>query len=181
MARTFTLALALVGLCLLVQASWIPAKAELAQWLIARAWQAGQASKPWPWADTWPVARLQIPALGLDQYVLSGGQGNALAFGPAQAPRIRGTRVISGHRDTHFRDLEKLSAGQLIRLTGLNGKLRQFRVSHRQVVDSRTATPDFEQAELLLITCYPFDALAAGGPLRYLVYAREQVQKPLFL
>ena len=25
---------------------------------------------------------------------------------------------------------------------------------------------------LTLVTCYPFDALVAGGPLRYLVFAK---------
>ena len=28
--------------------------------------------KPWPWADTWPVARLVVPSLGIDQIVLEG-------------------------------------------------------------------------------------------------------------
>ena len=29
--------------------------------------------------------------------------------------------------------------------------------------------PDADQ--LVLVTCYPFDALRAGGPLRYVVFA----------
>jgi sortase A len=177
-ARPLALALALAGLCLLMQASWIPIKAEMAQWLIGRAWQAGRASKPWPWADTRPLARLHIPSLGLKQYVLSGGQGNALAFGPTQAPDRNGATVISGHRDTHFRDLEKLQPGQLVSLTDLDGVERQFRVSHSLVVDSRYVTPRFQPGELLLITCYPFDAITAGGPLRYLVYAKPVTPWP---
>ena len=26
--------------------------------------------KPWPWADTWPVARLVVPSLGIDQIAM---------------------------------------------------------------------------------------------------------------
>jgi sortase A len=26
---------------------------------------------------------------------------------------------------------------------------------------------------LILVTCYPFDAIVPGGPLRYVVYARK--------
>ena len=38
---------------------------EAGQWLLHRAWQrsrdTGQAVKPWPWADTHPIARLMAP------------------------------------------------------------------------------------------------------------------------
>jgi len=55
------------------RAAWIEAKAQLAQVLVRRAWQrtlagAGDA-RPWPWADTRPVARLMAPGLGVDTFV----------------------------------------------------------------------------------------------------------------
>ena len=60
--------------------AWIQAKAWLAQVLIAQAWQrvlAGEVhAKPWPWADTWPVARLSVPSLGIERYVLEGKKKN---------------------------------------------------------------------------------------------------------
>jgi sortase A len=42
------------------------------------------------------------------------------------------------------------------------------------VVDSRTAVIRSEDraAGLILMTCYPFDAVVPGGPLRYVVTAR---------
>ena len=52
-------------------AGWIHAKAMLAQVLLERSWQArlaggdAGAAKPWPWADTAPVARLQVPRLAV--------------------------------------------------------------------------------------------------------------------
>ena len=46
---------------LLVFGLWIPLKAVIAQELLEMAWAESQArqtdSRPWPWADTWPVAR----------------------------------------------------------------------------------------------------------------------------
>ena len=76
----------LVALSQFGQAGYIHAKAWLAQTLISQAWQktlAGDTQvKPWPWADTWPVARLSVPARGVELYVLAGSQGRSLAFGP---------------------------------------------------------------------------------------------------
>jgi sortase A len=67
------LLLAVASAIHLGQGAYIYAKAQLAQVLLERAWQralAGEAApKPWPWADTWPVARLEAPALGVDLFV----------------------------------------------------------------------------------------------------------------
>ena len=67
-------------------ALWIHVKARLAQTLLHRAWErtiAGETHvKPWPWADTWPVARLRVPAHGIDLVVLDGMTGRTLAFAP---------------------------------------------------------------------------------------------------
>jgi sortase A len=48
------------------------------------------------------------------------------------------------------------------------------------LVDSRTAVIRVEPGAtaLVLITCYPFDALAAGGPLRYVVTALGAAEQP---
>ncbi len=45
------------------------------------------------------------------------------------------------------------------------------------VLDSRSERLTTNQAEasLLLVTCYPFDALLPGGPLRFVVTARPRV------
>ncbi len=175
--------LLLAGLYQLGGAGVIQAKAWLAPVLVERAWQRTQASgnageKPWPWADTWPVARLRVPALGVNQLVLAGDSGNALAFGPGHAnasasPGDPGMVVISGHRDTHFRFLEGLVVGDVVQLELAGGGRRSFRVSGIRVVDSRVESlRGASQGEMLvLVTCYPFDALVAGGPLRYVVIA----------
>ena len=104
--QCLVLLLALAGMQQLAGAGLIKAKAWLAPVLIERAWLAsldnpGARVKPWPWADTWPVARLRVPAEGVDLLVLEGDSGNALAFGPGEHHgRVR-TRSGSrfGHHD----------------------------------------------------------------------------------
>jgi hypothetical protein len=98
------------------EGSWIYAKARLAQVLLQRAWSralAGEAMpKPWPWADTWPVARLRMQHPSVDLIVLAGAYGRTLAFGPGHVtssalPGQEGTVMLTGHRDTHFRFLKE--------------------------------------------------------------------------
>jgi len=178
------LCLALLGIYQLSGAALIQAKARLAPLLIADAWRqtlrrGGVAVKPWPWADTWPVARLRAPALGVDLMVLAGDAGNALAFGPgharASAPLgSAGLAVIGGHRDTHFAFLRRLQPDAPLQLQLPDGALRDYRVERAQVVDIRRV-PLYRESggeALMLVTCYPFDALRVGGPLRYVVRAR---------
>ncbi|MCX2794354.1 class GN sortase [Microbulbifer thermotolerans] len=170
----------LAGLWQLSGAAWLLIKAELAQVLIGRAWEqqllAGEPARPWPWADTWPVAKLQLDG-GDPLIVLHGGSGQALAFGPGMLagsgePGQPRTTVIAAHRDTHFGDLGKLKPGAPVRLQDSRGLWHNFRVTETRVVDSRRERlPIFAEPGLLLVTCYPFRAVNPGGPLRYVVYA----------
>ena len=182
--RTVLLAtLIVLGLQQLASAGIIHAKAWLAPVLIERAWQrtlhGGGAVKPWPWADTWPVARLQASAGDADLLVLAGDSGHALAFGPGHAPAsarlgTAGLAVVGGHRETHFAFLEQLAPGDPLKLQVPDGSWREYRVSTARVADAGRekvqAVPDTER--LLLVTCYPFDAVRPGGSLRYVVEAR---------
>ena len=163
---------------LVLQASWIPLKAELAQWLIEKSWQeimnGDTRSRPWPWADTRPVAVLSIPAHGIRQLVLEGNSGRNLAFGPVFLDGTLNGRdmVISGHRDTHFSFLGALQTGDLIQVTTRHSS-QWFEVQEMDVVDSRHQELLIEPGldRISLVTCFPFDSLQAGGPLRYVVTA----------
>ncbi|TYC57034.1 class GN sortase [Marinobacter sp. BW6] len=175
---------------LLVFGLWIPLKAVIAQELLEIAWAESQArqmeSRPWPWADTWPVARLAIPELNDSMIVLADTHGESLAFGPGRLTGSGdgGTVVIAGHRDTHFRRLKALETGNEVRLQARNGRWQSYLVEGARVVDSRSELIDTQrlpEGTLLLVTCYPFDSVDAGGPLRYVVRAsakgkqREQI------
>ena len=176
LAALATLALACV---LGGSAGWIHAKALLAQVLLQDAWvqtlATGKAHAPWPWADTAPVARLRVAARDIDQIVLRGDSGRTLAFGPGWAeasarPGDHGTVVVSGHRDTHFGFLRDLLPGDAIELQGADGSVT-YRVIDSRIADVRRdrLALGAGQDELWLVTCWPFDAVEAGGPLRYAV------------
>lgn len=208
-----TMAVALIASSVLFlgKGAWIIGKAHLAQALLAQAWEdtradgamaGGTGVKPWPWADTWPVARLTVARLGVDEIVLAGGSGEAMAFGPTMVedgrqrgawggpvqavlagggsttgstgdPSKDGNVVLAGHRDTHFRFLRNLEAGDEIALESAGGGTLLYRVEGSEVVDYRDRRPLRPTSEptLTLVTCYPFDAVAPGGPLRFVVRA----------
>lgn len=188
----FAPSLLLASGLLLVQALWIPAKAELAQWLLARSWHAarttGEAQPPWGWADTRAVALLRRADVGAEQVVLAGDSGRVLAFGPgwnerSAVPGGPGTVVISAHRDTHFAWLRNLAAGATLELEGVQGR-RRYRLQERHILDVRehALAPEAGEDQLLLVTCWPFDAAEAGGPLRlvlrFLPLEQEALAQP---
>lgn len=161
---------------------WIYLKAQTAQFLIERAWNDNQSAEsqlaPWPWADTHVIARMRVPAAGIKQYVLAGAHGQALAFGPGHLtgtslPGESGNSVIAGHRDTHFQFLRRLEPGDEIFFDTADGRTIRYRVNKVWVTNDTDMRPLQESADvqLTLITCFPFDAMRAGGSLRFIVEA----------
>lgn len=176
------LTLAAIGVWQLGAGLYIHAKAWLAQQLISSAWSrtlAGEREvRPWPWADTWPIARLRSPEANVDLYVLADASGRSLAFGPgywngSAAPGTVGNTVIAAHRDTHFRFLEQARRGQEVLLQTTDGREYRYRLNETRVIDSRRdrILIEADRPMLTLLTCYPFDAVLPGGPLRYVVIA----------
>ena len=170
------------GLLYIGQSLAIHAKAVLAQILLERAFTQSYADgapvKPWSWADTWPMARLELPRLGLSAIVLEGGSGQALAFGPGHLegtplPGEDGASVIAAHRDTHFTALADARIGDEIRVMRSDGVMVWFRITETQVVpwDQSGIDPQMPGRWLVLSTCYPFNA-TERGTLRYLVKAQ---------
>jgi sortase A len=173
-----------VGAWQVASAGWIHAKAFVAQRLIAASWlqarDGGVARRPWPGADMRPVARMIVPALGADLYVLDNASPRALAFGPAHVagtamPAGSGNTVLVAHRDTHFAFLERIAIGDEIEVEGNHGRRTRYRVSEVTIVDKRESRVLEEAGEpqLTLVTCYPFAALRPGTRLRYVVVARR--------
>ena len=172
-----------LGFWQLGQGAYIPAKAWLAQELMQRAWTRGTNGSakpvPWPWADTWPVARLVAKSGNVDLIVLAGGSGRTLAFGPghlsaSSLPGETGNTVIAGHRDTHFSFLRDVEVGELLAIETVSGEKHLYEIFDIDVVDSRRSSLllDTDTAMLSLVTCYPFEAIDPGGPMRYVVTAK---------
>jgi len=110
--------------------------------------------------------------------VLEGSSGRNLAFAPTHdsasvLPGEPGNSVISAHRDTHFRELEHARVGDPIQVERADGQRFMFSVTDVRVVDStvKRIALDGDEPTLTLVTCYPFDAISPGGPLRFVVTA----------
>ncbi|VAW34830.1 LPXTG-site transpeptidase family protein, partial [hydrothermal vent metagenome] len=115
-----TLMLLTLGLWYVSASGYMLSKAWLSQYLIKAAWEQTlvdkQWHKPWSWADTYPVATLEIPRLSTSSYVLAGTSDRNLAFSithlsSSGMPGQQKTVVLSGHQDSHFDYLQNLQIG----------------------------------------------------------------------
>jgi sortase A len=181
--RTIAAVALLAGLTTGGEGLWIYAKAKLAQLLLEISWQsalAGEQLRPWPWADTRAIARLTIERGGATIIVLAGASGRTMAFGPGHLdgtamPGDGGNCVITAHRDTHFAPLRYIGPGDILTLQRPDGVTTRYRVQATRVVpksDTSVLRQD-ARTRLTLITCYPFDAIRPGTPLRWVVIAQK--------
>jgi LPXTG-site transpeptidase (sortase) family protein len=156
-----------------------------------RAWEAAQAASAFsvattrasvdglgrPWAIGAPIARLIIPALGLDEIVMEGVGDEELNAGPGHLPGSvlpgeRGNAVISAHRDRHFSSLGSLQVGDEITTETTSNRRLKWIVIARRVVRSHEAvlfaTPD---PTLTLTTCWPI-RYVGPAPERLVITAK---------
>jgi sortase A len=183
--RALAILCLVTGATLAGRATYLEAKAALASVLIHRAWEngikTGRPHAPWSWADTYPVARLRIPALGYDEIVLEGATPRTLAFGPAHL--LSGARfgeagnvVIAGHRTSWFRPLARIANNDAIMLEWFDdrGRLhaKQYAVEIIRVVEPKDVSLLSVSSGnvLTLVTCYPFGA-RPDSPQRFIVQA----------
>ena len=183
--RMINIALFLGGAMLLAQGIYMDAKAVIAQGLIAHSWQQRTAAspppKPWRWADTKAVAKLEVKRLDQALYVMQDDSGQSLAFGPGHMNASAGISqdghvMIAGHRDSHFEFLQNLEAGDLIETTNYQSQVVRYRVKNTMILDTSSEELLLQNDNRLsLITCYPFNGFVPGGPLRYVVNAEKIV------
>ncbi|WP_026596998.1 class GN sortase [Methylobacterium sp. 77] len=177
--RVLATLLVLAGLGTLIGAAWIPAKAALAQVLLERAFARsiaeGRPVRPWPSADTEPVARLTLA--GRSFIALRGGSGQALAFGPGHldgTPEAGepGTAIFAAHRDTQFAGLGAVKPGDVVSVTRRDGRTVRFRIGGSRIVswDASGIDQAAPGRNIALVTCWPLDGLVQG-PLRLVVEA----------
>jgi sortase A len=127
------------------------------------------------------VAKLSIPRLGTELYVVEGTDAGDLRLGPGHMPGTAlpgesGNCVIAGHRDTHFRILRKIRMGDEIALETPEGRF-VYTVDGTQIVkptDLSSLAPS-KSGVLHLITCYPFYFLG-HAPKRFIVDAKLEPQ-----
>jgi sortase A len=184
--RFFVALTLLAGGSLTARAVYLHAKAELAGILIRRAWETtarmGAVQRPWPWADTYPEARLRIPRLGYDEIVLAGATPRTLAFGPARlqsgaALGEPGNLEIAGHRTSWFEPLQGVALGDAINVEWFDARQRRLRQRTYRINAIRVVDPSDVQMlaatsddVLTLVTCYPFGR-SRRSPQRFMVRA----------
>jgi len=112
------------------------------------------------------LARLEIPAIGIDNIVVAGIGVSDLKAGPGHFPDTPlpgqlGNAAIAGHRTTYgapFFDVDQLAAGDEMIVTTLEGRY-VYEVTNQQIVKPTAyevvATSDPTQASLTLVSCDP--------------------------
>lgn len=113
-----------------------------------------------------PIARIEMPRIGVDKIVVAGVDKNDLKKGPGHYPETPlpgqlGNSAIAGHRTTFgqpFFDVDKLDTGDEIILTTLTGRY-VYRVTGQQIVSPSDyqviSTTDPTTATLTLTSCHP--------------------------
>ena len=102
----------------------------------------------------------------------------AAAMQNSAAIGASGTAIIAAHRDTQFRFLKELVAGDRVVAATAGGQRIAFRVVETHIVraDASGLDPAYEGpvgARLALVTCYPFNGVF-HSPWRYVVLADRE-------
>jgi len=114
--------------------------------------------------------RLEVPRLNMSVMVMEGIEAATLRLGAGHVP---GTPMaFAAHRDTFFRPLKDIQAGDIIRLTTLED-VKEYRVVSTKVVpptDTSALDDAISDKTLVLVTCYPFYYIGPA-PQRFVVEA----------
>ena len=124
------------------------------------------------------IARIEIPAIGVDEYVVEGTDLDSLRKGPGHYPETplpgeRGTSAIAGHRTTYgapFRHIDELDPGDRIIIDMPDGRF-VYRVEESKIVDDQdlSVLEPVGYRRLMLSACHPLYSAAQ----RIIVYARQ--------
>jgi sortase A len=124
------------------------------------------------------IARIEIPSIGVDEYVVEGTDLESLRKGPGHYPETplpgeRGTSAIAGHRTTYgapFRHIDELDPGDRIIVDMPDGRFI-YRVEESKIVDDQdlSVLEPVGYRRLMLSACHPLYSAAQ----RIIVYARQ--------
>ncbi|WP_075619571.1 class D sortase [Paenisporosarcina indica] len=116
-----------------------------------------------------PKLEAQLPIYhGTDEDELEKGVGH---FKESVLPGEKDNSVLSGHRDTVFRNLGKVGEGDELQVTTSAGTFI-YKVNNVRIVDKDdlTVIVPKPRAVLTVSTCYPFNFIGAA-PKRYILEA----------
>ena len=123
------------------------------------------------------IARIEIPAIGVSEYVVEGTDVDSLRKGPGHYPDTPlpgepGTAAIAGHRTTYgapFRHIDELKPNQRITIDMPDGRFI-YRVERTKIVDDQdlSVLDRVDHQRLVLSACHPLYSAAQ----RIIVFAR---------
>jgi len=129
------------------------------------------------------IARIDIPAIGVSEYVVEGTDVASLRKGPGHYPETPlpgdlGTAAIAGHRTTYgapFRRIDKLRHGETITLDMPDGRF-VYGVERTKIVDDQdlSVLNRVGYRRLVLSACHPLYSAAQ----RVIVFARFERREP---
>ena len=110
------------------------------------------------------IGLIEIEALELKYPVVEGADSKQLAYGIGHIPDTaaigsRGNCVLAGHRGsrygTYFKYLNKLSEGDMVKITDKDGNIHQYEVVSWEVVGpyDNSVKAQGTETELTLLTC----------------------------
>ena len=122
------------------------------------------------------IGELVIPKLSKTLPIFHGANEDELEkgvghFAGSVLPGEKDNSVLSGHRDTVFRQLGKIGKGDLFIVRTSAGKFT-YKVRRTRIVeaDDRTVIVPKPRATLTVTTCYPFSYIG-DAPQRYILIA----------
>jgi sortase A len=124
------------------------------------------------------IARIEIPAIGVSEYVVEGTDTGDLRKGPGHYPETPlpgdpGTAAIAGHRTTYgapFRNIDDLGRGERIVVDMPDGRF-VYRIERTRIVDDQdlSVLEPVGYRRLMLSACHPLYSAAE----RVIVFARQ--------
>jgi sortase A len=123
------------------------------------------------------IAKIEIPAIDVSEYVVEGTDTASLRKGPGHYPETPlpgdpGTTAIAGHRTTYgapFRRIDQMKPGQVVRIDMPDARL-VYRVERTAIVDDQelSVLDGVGYQRLVLSACHPLYSAAQ----RVIVFAR---------
>lgn len=129
------------------------------------------------------IARIELPSIGVSEYVVEGTDTASLRKGPGHYPETplpgdRGTTAIAGHRTTYgapFRKIDQLRRGEPVHVDMPDGRF-VYRVQRTKIVDDQdlSVLDEAGYQRLVLSACHPLYSAAQ----RVIVFARFVRREP---
>jgi sortase A len=130
------------------------------------------------------IGKLEIPRIGISVMVLQGIEEDTLHLGAGHVPGTplpgrEGNSAIAAHRDTFFRKLQGVRAGDRVQFSTVR-ETSEYVVESTEIVepDDTRVIESRGLRELTLISCYPF-YFVGPAPQRFIVHATPVLSSPL--